>query len=148
MSLSEAVESYKVRLAFEFLGFANCSVNSLRMARKIVDRLARFQVGLVIDTFHFFLSGEPLEELGEIQTGELVVFHVNDAEGLPRSVLGDQHRLLPGLGAIPLRKMWDALRQRGLVGHASIELFRPEYWALPPAELLRNALDSMRTIFC
>ncbi len=145
--LAEIAAAHKVRLGFEFLGFSNCSVNSLRMARRVVDQLARRDVGLVIDSFHFFLSGEPLEQLPELRPSQLLLFHVNDAEGLPRADLRDEHRVMPGRGVIPLRKMWETLRRYELIDHASIELFRPEYWELPPERLLREALDSMRAIF-
>ena len=33
------------------------------------------------------------------------IFHINDAEDLPREQLEDRHRLLPGLGILPLQQM-------------------------------------------
>lgn len=146
-ALLEITAAQGVRLGFEFLGFADCSVNSLRAARRIVDRLDSPVAGLVIDSFHFFLSGEPIELLGEIEPGKLFLFHVNDAEDRPRSQLRDQHRVLPGHGIIPLQPMWNVLRRRGLINHASLELFRPEYWHQPPQRFLREALDTLRRLF-
>jgi len=145
--VAEAAAARGVRVGFEFLGFANCSVNSLRLARKILHRLDRPDVGLVLDTFHFFLSGEPLDLLADAPPGEFVVLHVNDAEAAPRAQLADAHRVLPGLGVIPLRQMWAALQRSARPDHASLELFRPDYWARPPAEFLPEALSSLRRIF-
>lgn len=145
--LAEIVAAHQVRLAFEFLGFSHCSVSSLPMAREVVRRLGRPSVGLVIDTFHFFLSGAPLERLAEIAPGELFLFHVNDAEDQPRHKLADEHRVLPGQGVIPLKKIWEVLQQHGLIDHASLELFRPHYWHLPPEKLLGDGLASMQRIF-
>jgi 2-keto-myo-inositol isomerase len=145
--LAEIAAAHQVRLGFEFLGFAHCSVNSLRMARQIVAKLGSPSVGLVIDTFHFFLSQEPLELLAELQPGELLLLHVNDVEERPRSQLADEHRLLPGDGVIPLKEMWEALRARELIDHASLELFRPQYWRAPPEEFLPQALASLRRVF-
>ncbi|MGH9804176.1 MAG: sugar phosphate isomerase/epimerase family protein [Candidatus Acidiferrales bacterium] len=145
--LAERAEAHGVRLGFEFLGFVNCTVNRLATAREIVRRLASPHVGLVIDTFHFYLGGEPVELLRELEPGELLVFHVNDAEPQPRATLADHHRLLPGRGVIPLREMWSALQERKVIDHASLELFRPEYWERLAEPFLREALDSLRETF-
>lgn len=146
-ALADIAERHDVRLGFEFLGFRNCSVNSLQSALKIVRRVKRPSVGLVLDTFHFFLSGEPVDALQEIQSGELFILHVNDAENRPRTELADEHRLLPGEGVIPLRQIWDTLQQRVLIGHASLELFHPQHWQEPPEQFLPRALASLRTAF-
>ena len=145
--LAERAAAHGVRLGFEFLGYGDCTVNRLTTAREIVRRLASPQVGLVIDTFHFYLGGEPVELLRELEPGELLVFHVNDAEPQPWAALADHHRLLPGRGVIPLKEIWSALQERQLIGHASLELFRPEYWQQPPEPFLREALDSLRETF-
>ena len=145
--LVEIAAAYEVRLGFEFLGFANCSVNSLRLARDVVRRLDSASVGLVIDTFHFFLSDEPLELLAELGPGDLFLFHVNDAEDVPRAQLRDQYRVLPGDGIAPLRKMWEVLQRHELIDHASLELFRPQYWDAPPEPFLPKALASLRRVF-
>jgi 2-keto-myo-inositol isomerase len=146
-ALAQRAAAHSVRLGFEFLGFADCSVNRLAMAREILRRLRSSHVGLVIDTFHFYLGGEPVELLRELEPGELLVFHVNDAEPQPRAGLADRHRLLPGHGVIPLREIWAALQGRKLVEHASLELFRPEYWEREPEPFLREALESLRATF-
>lgn len=145
--LVEIAAAHGVRLGFEFLGFANCSVNSLRLAREVVRRLDSTSAGLVIDTFHFFLSAEPMELLGELGPGKLFLFHVNDVENLPRAQLQDQHRVLPGDGVAPLRKMWEVLQRHELIDHASLELFRPQYWDAPPQQFLPEALACLRRVF-
>ncbi len=55
------------------------------------------------------------------------VFHINDAEDLPREQLEDRHRLLPGLGILPLREIAAAFKRIGYDKVASVEIFRPEY---------------------
>jgi 2-keto-myo-inositol isomerase len=67
------------------------------------------------------------------------IFHINDAEDLPREQLEDRHRLLPGLGILPLREILSAFRRIGYDKVASVEIFRPEYWDRDPFELARNA---------
>jgi 2-keto-myo-inositol isomerase len=67
------------------------------------------------------------------------IFHINDAEDLPRDQLEDRHRLLPGLGILPLAEIVSAFRLIGYDKVASVEIFRPEYWERDPFELARDA---------
>lgn len=145
--LAEICGTRGIKLGFEFLGFADCTVNSLRAARNIVKKVNSPHLGLVIDTCHFYLSNQPVEALEELEPGELLLLHVNDVEDLPRAELRDPHRLLPGRGIIPLSDIWKILRERGLINHASLELFRPEYWELNPEKFLPEALASLRRVF-
>jgi 2-keto-myo-inositol isomerase len=70
------------------------------------------------------------------------IFHINDAEDLPREQLEDRHRLLPGLGILPLRELLEAFRRIGYDKVASVEIFRPEYWDRDPFQLAREAHEA------
>lgn len=137
--LSGIAERFGVSLAFEFLGQTDCSVQTLRFADMIVRETARENVGLVIDSFHFYAGGSTIEMIETLDPARLFIFHINDAEDLPRERLEDRHRLLPGLGILPLKEIISALRRIGYDGVASVEIFRPEYWERDPFELARVA---------
>lgn len=128
-----------VGLAFEFLGQPRCSVQTLELADEIVRRVGRADVGLVLDSFHFYAGGSSVESIDALDPARLFIFHINDAEDLPREQLEDRHRLLPGLGILPLREIVSALRRIGYDRVASVEIFRPEYWERDPTELARDA---------
>jgi 2-keto-myo-inositol isomerase len=137
--LGRIAESRGVALAFEFLGQADCSVQTLALADEIVKRVNRRNVGLVIDSFHFYAGGSTIESIAAIDPDRLFIFHINDAENLPREKLEDRHRLLPGLGILPLKEIVWALKSIGYDRVASVEIFRPEYWERNPFELAREA---------
>ena len=137
--LSEIAASHHVALAFEFLGQTDCSVQTLDLADEIVRRVARPNVGLVIDSFHFYAGGSQLASIDSLDPQRLFIFHINDAEDLPRERLEDRHRLLPGLGILPLKEIITALRRIGYDRVTSVEIFRPEYWQRDPLELARDA---------
>lgn len=137
--LSHTASRFGIGLAFEFLGQPGCSVQTLDLASEIVGRVARPDVGLVIDSFHFYAGGSTIESIDALDAGKLFIFHINDAEDLPRKQLEDRHRLLPGLGILPLREIVAALRRIGYDGVASVETFRPEYWERAPIELALEA---------
>ena len=135
-----------VGLAFEFLGQPRCSVQTLGQAAEIVNRLGRANVGLVLDSFHFYAGGSRLESINALDPQRLFVFHINDAEDLPRKELEDRHRLLPGLGILPLKEIVSALKAIGYDRVTSVEIFRPEYWERDPLELAQEAREATRRV--
>jgi 2-keto-myo-inositol isomerase len=137
--LADISEPYGVSLAFEFLGQADCSVQTLDLAKKIVERVDRKSVGVVIDSFHFYAGNSSFEAIDELDPSKLFIFHVNDAEDLPREKLTDAERLYPGKGILPLAELKRHFDKIGYDRMASIEIFRPEYWEQDPFEVAKLA---------
>ncbi|MGQ0540890.1 MAG: TIM barrel protein, partial [Blastocatellia bacterium] len=69
----------------------------------------------------------------------LFIFHINDAEDLPKDQLNDSKRLYPGLGILPIAEIKERLDKIGYDGPASVEIFRPEYWDLDPYAVSKEA---------
>ena len=135
-----------VALAFEFLGQPDCSVQTLGLANNIVNKVARDNVGLVIDSFHFYAGGSTLEMISEVDANRLFIFHINDAEDLPRKQLEDRHRLLPGTGILPLKQMLTAFNRIGYDSVASVEIFRPEYWERDPIKFAQQCKVAVQAL--
>ncbi len=144
--LGPIAENHGVALGFEFLGQTDCSVQTLELANEIVRQLNRSNVGLVIDSFHFYAGGSTIDSIERMNPDKLFVFHINDAEDLPRDQLQDSHRLLPGLGILPLQEMLMAFQRIGYDRVASVEIFRPEYWERDPVELAKDARAAMERV--
>jgi 2-keto-myo-inositol isomerase len=149
--LSEIAFPYGVQLAFEFLGFAWCSVRTLAQCWDIVKETQRGNVGLVIDTCHFYAGGSELGSIEQVEPKKILIFHINDVEDRPLETIEDAHRLLPGEGVIPLADILIRLKHIGFDGLCSVELFRPEYWERDPVELAAAAraatLDAVEDYF-
>jgi len=128
-----------VGLAFEFLGPPWCSVRTLDVALEIIDAVDRPNVGLVLDSFHFYAGGSRLEDIALVPVEKLFVAHINDAEPVEREELTDAHRLYPSGGVIPLVDIFGSLAHAGFDGVVSVELFRPEYWERPAPEVAKTA---------
>lgn len=135
-----------VSLAFEFLGQPNCSVPTLDLAHEIVRATDRKNLGVVIDSFHFYAGGSTIGMVEALDPSLIYVFHINDAESLPREQLLDKHRLLPGLGILPLHDLLTAFRKIGYDKVASVEIFRPEYWKRDPFDLAKDALVATKRV--
>ncbi|HEY6660769.1 MAG TPA: sugar phosphate isomerase/epimerase [Pyrinomonadaceae bacterium] len=144
--LCDIAAAHDVALAFEFLGQPDCSVPTLDLAAEIVREADREDLGLVIDSFHFHAGGSTFEMIEALDPEVIQIFHINDAEDLPRDQLEDRHRLLPGLGVLPLREMISAFHRIGYDKVASVEIFRPEYWERDPFALARDARAATKQI--
>lgn len=141
--LGGIAEKYSVSLAFEFLGQTDCSVQTLGLADEIVKRVDRSNIGLVLDSFHFYVGNSTLESIDALDAEKLFIFHINDSEDRPKEELNDSHRLLPGLGILPLKEIKAAFDRIGYDRIASVEIFRPEYWERDPFELAKDAHEAI-----
>lgn len=138
-AMSEIAVPYGANIAFEFLGFPWCAVRTVAQAWEIVNTLNLPNVGIVIDTCHFFAGESTLESIQLIHAQKLAVFHLNDVEAMPKEKIEDTNRLFPGDGVIPLKEIINAVRATGFDGVASVEIFRPEYWQREPASVAKEA---------
>jgi 2-keto-myo-inositol isomerase len=137
--LASISERHGVALAFEFLGQTDCSVQTLELANEIAVKVNRRNIGLVLDSFHFYTGGSTIKMIEALDPARLFIFHIDDSENLPLDQLTDAHRLLPGLGILPLKEIIAAFRRIGYDANASVEIFRPEYWERDPFEFAREA---------
>ncbi len=137
--LADISEKHNVSLAFEFLGQTDCSVQTLDLCNEIVEKADRESIGNVIDTFHFYVGNSTFEAIEKMKPEKLFIFHINDAENLPKEELTDAHRLYPGEGILPIKEIKAKFDQIGYDKMVSIEIFRPEYWNQDPFEVARKA---------
>ncbi|VBB07253.1 Hypothetical protein LUCI_2497 [Lucifera butyrica] len=126
--LADFAAKYGMKLAYEFVGYPNCSVNTFGQTYEIVKAVNRDNVGMVLDCFHFHAMGSRIEDLRQADASKIFIFHIDDAEDLPVGALRDDKRLWPGDGAINLDLILQTLKEIGYSEMVSVELFRPEYW--------------------
>jgi 2-keto-myo-inositol isomerase len=137
--LGDIAEKHNVSLAFEFLGQTDCSVQTLDLCNEIVEKVNRKNIGNVLDTFHFYAGNSTFEAIDALNPEKLFIFHINDAENLPKEELTDAHRLYPGEGILPIKEIKAHFDKIGYNRMVSIEIFRPEYWNENPFEVARKA---------
>jgi 2-keto-myo-inositol isomerase len=137
--LGDIAEKYNVSLAFEFLGQTDCSVQTLDLCNEIVEKVDRENIGNVIDTFHFYAGNSSFEAIEKMKPEKLFIFHINDAEDLPKEQLTDAHRVYPGEGILPIKEIKAKFDEIGYDRMVSVEIFRPEYWNENPFEVAKKA---------
>jgi len=137
VSVAELAAKYHVRIALEFIARSRL-LGSLPTALQLIRQAAQRNVGLCLDTFHFYAGVSKLEDLDELRPGEVEHVHFHDVpRTVPRELLVDADRIAPGLGVIPLGKVVDALRRIGYAGALSVELFDPVVQKSDPAATAR-----------
>lgn len=140
--LSDLAEPYGIKIAVEFVGHPQCTVNTFGQAYDIVQSVNRDNVGLVFDCFHFHAMGSNIEDLQKADGSKIFILHIDDTEDFPIGFLTDDDRVWPGLGAIDLDLLLSTLKEIGYDGVVSVELFRPEYYKLEAEEAIQTAKET------
>jgi len=131
-----------IRIAFEFLGFADCPINTPAIAAETVDGIDG--IDLVLDSCHWHASGSP--PLGAYPVDRLALVHLNDAPNKPPREIEDADRVLPGEGVIRLADLVRGLGARGYAGPWSLETFNPGYWNDAPQVIAQRGLAAVTRI--
>ena len=131
-----------IRIAFEFLGFGDCPINTPAIAAETVDGIDG--IDLVLDSCHWHASGS--QSLASYPVDRIALVHVNDAPDKPPRQLEDEDRVLPGEGVIRLGDLIHDLTERGYAGPWSLETFNRAYWNEKPAAVARRGFAAVTRI--
>jgi sugar phosphate isomerase/epimerase len=89
----------------------------------------------MLDCYHFWSGNNKLEDLDLLKPGEIAHVHFQDVADMPRELLDNATRVIPGDGVTPLVKILRKLSEKGYAGHLSVELFGPKFQQADPYEL-------------
>lgn len=132
----------------EPLGFPESSLRSQIDAAGIVQELDSPYIKLLIDSFHFAVGPDSLEELDFISAADIGLVHLSGVEVEPP--VGDSYRdpervLLSSKDRIGNVELLRVLGKKGYSGPLSFEPFSPEVHKLSEGAL-KDALNQSRTI--
>ncbi|ALC83571.1 MULTISPECIES: 2-keto-myo-inositol isomerase [Bacillus] len=144
--LSDIADPYDIKIALEFVGHPECTVNTFGQAYDIIQTVDRENVGLVLDCFHFHAMGSAIEDLEKADASKIFILHIDDTEDFPIGFLTDEDRVWPGLGVIDLDRILSTLKEIGYSGVVSVELFRPEYYQLDAEEVISTAKETTMNV--
>lgn len=146
IKICELADEFGRSVAFEFVGFSK-QINNILIAEEIVDRSGCKNVGILLDTFHFYVGGSRILDLEKVPLKHIALVHINDAKDKPRNLLRDtEDRVYPGDGIIPLEKILKILKDKGYDGCYSIEIFNEEYWKVDPLKIATLAREKTEKI--
>lgn len=139
-------------LGLEWVGPKTCRtaenvwIHRMDQLLEMEAEMGQPNVGLLVDSFHWFTAGHTPEELAAVPVEQIVHVHLNDAPARPRDEQIDSQRLLPGEGVIDLLGFLTALKTVGYTGYMGIETFSKELTALPPDQAAARAAAAAKKV--
>jgi 2-keto-myo-inositol isomerase len=130
----EIVKPYGVVAMLEFMR-ASTFVGTLPTSLNLTRETAHPNIRSMFDFYHFWAGLSKFEDLDLIRPGEIHHVHFQDVPKIPRELLDNGTRDIPGDGVSPLVKILQALQKKGYAGPISVELFYPHLQKGDPYEV-------------
>jgi 2-keto-myo-inositol isomerase len=113
-------------------------IGTLPTMLKMMREAGHPSVAPLLDLYHFWSGLNKLEDLDRIRQGEIGHVHFQDVPDMPRELLDNTTRIIPGDGVSPLNRMLRTLADKGYAGPLSVELFLPKFQQGDPYEVARE----------
>lgn len=118
-------------------------IRTLADASRIVQGVTSSNAGILLDTWHFAKSGQPLSEIEQVPGELLRTIQVADGymqdQGMPLEQETVSRRAWPGRGNLPLQAIVSAALSRGHVFSIGQEVFTTPYHQVDARELGKDA---------
>lgn len=148
VSLAQAGQwaaGFGVTLALEFRGsdtFCSC----LDTAVSLVEACREPNVGVCLDVFHYYKGPSKPEDLDRLTAANLAHVQVCDVAGVPRELMSDSDRVMPGEGDFRLGPLVSRLKAIHYAGGMSLELMNPVLWQLKPTQVVELGMTALRRL--
>jgi sugar phosphate isomerase/epimerase len=155
-SIAQVLKDFGCSLGLEFLGPATIRkghkhefIYTAKGMIELGDAIATGNVGLLLDAWHWYTSGDNLDTIRSIPADRVVYVHINDAPaGVALDEQVDNVRCLPGeTGVIDLVGFLRALEEIGYDGPVTPEPFSKRVNAMPPADAAKTTGDALLAVW-
>jgi|SRR5579862_380835 len=146
--IREAGEIAKQHNVIGMIEFARAStfISTLTTSLKLIREAAHPNVRPMLDCYHFWSGMSKFEDLDLLHPGELAHVHFQDVPDMPRELLDQNSRVLPGDGVSPLVRILRKLAEKEYTGALSVELFLPEFHQGDPYEVARRVREKSEAV--
>ena len=117
---------------------ASTFIATLGTAIKMTREAAHPNMKILFDCYHFWSGQSKFEDLDLLRPGDIGHVHFQDVPDMPRELLDQTTRVIPGDGVTPLVKILRKLAEKGYAGPLSVELFLPKFQQGDPFEVARE----------
>jgi len=116
---------------------------------ELVEAIGTGNVGLLMDSWHWYTSHGTVEELLALSNKDIVHVHVNDAPtGIPVDEQVDNRRALPvTTGVIDLKGFINALEKIGYDGPVECEPFDQELRKMEDGPAMQKTIESLNRLW-
>ena len=135
--VGEIAKQYRMTAMAEFVRTSSF-ISTLTTILKMTRLAAHPNMKPLFDCYHFWSGLNKLEDLDLIRPGEIGHVHFQDIPDMPRELLDNTTRIIPGDGISPLTTILHKLADKGYAGPLSVELFLPKFQQGDPFEVARE----------
>ncbi|HLW92251.1 MAG TPA: TIM barrel protein [Roseiarcus sp.] len=132
------------KIGYEALAWGR-HVKDWTAAWEIVRQADRPNLGIVLDSFHACVRGNPIEPMAALPADRIALVQIADAPAIQMDPLSlsRHYRCYPGQGDYPLTDFLDAVTRAGYQGPVSLEIFNDQFRG---ASANAIALDGLRAL--
>ncbi len=141
----EVAKQFNISLRIEFVRTSSF-ISTLTTLLKMTRAAAHPNLAPMFDCYHFWSGLTKFEDLDLIRPGEIGHVHFQDAPDIPRELLDNTTRFIPGDGVSPLIKILGKLADKGYAGPLSVELFLPKFQQGDPFEVAREIRQKAESV--
>jgi 2-keto-myo-inositol isomerase len=136
-AVGEVAKQFNMTAMAEFVR-TSTFISTLPTLLKMKRAAAHPNFAALFDCYHFWSGLNKLEDLELVRPGDIGHVHFQDVPDMPRELLDNTTRFIPGDGVSPLSKILRALSDKGYAGPLSVELFLPKFQQGDPFEVAQE----------
>lgn len=142
---AEIARGFKLTMMVEFVR-ASTFISTLPTLLRMTRAAAHPNLAPLLDFYHFWSGLNKLEDLDQLRTGEVGHVHFQDVPDVPRELLDNTTRFIPGDGGAPLNTILRKLVDKGYAGPLSVELFLPRFQKGDAFEVAREIKQKAESV--
>ena len=143
--VGDAAKSFNMIFSVEFVR-TSPYMSTLLTALKLTREAAHPNFGVMFDFYHFWSGTNRLEDMDQIKKGEINHVHFQDVPDMPREMLDNISRVIPGDGVAPIVPTLRKLADKEYAGPLSVELFAPKFRQGDPYEVAKEIRQKCDTV--
>ena len=143
--LADLARRHGFSIGYEALAWGR-HVKDWTAAWDIVRAADRANLGVVLDSFHAFVRGNPIEPISALPADRIALVQVADAPAIQMDPLSlsRHYRCYPGQGDYPIVEFLDAVARAGYRGPISLEIFNDQFRGASANAIALDGLRSLR----
>jgi 4-hydroxyphenylpyruvate dioxygenase len=110
--VGDVVKQFNLRMSAEFTR-GSSFISTLTTMLRVTRAAAHPNVKPLVDCYHFWSGNNKLEDLDLLKPGEVGHVHFQDVPDVPRELLDNTTRIIPGEGISPLTAILKKLSEKG-----------------------------------
>jgi len=135
--VGDVARQFRLTMMAEFVR-ASTFISTLTTLLKMMREASHPSLAPLVDFYHFWSGNNKLEDLDLLRAGEVGHVHFQDVPDVPRELLDNTTRIIPGDGVAPVAQILRKLAAKAYAGSLSVELFLPRFQQGDPFEVAQE----------